>query len=440
MSDSTAGFSRREFLGGSVAAAAGAMSVGLFEEKLLAQQFSAALPLSELKAMGAPDEAYWWKVRTQFNMVDGLAFMNNGTAGPMPRTVYEENVRVLREIAEDPKDNYRRGDVQAVREKLAPFIGADADEVAFTRSTTEGMNVFAYGLDWKEGDEVLVNNHEHGGGLGPYRSLVERRGIKINTIEVPSPFESAEQIVDLYKDAMTPRTRVIMISHMPYVTGTVMPIKELAELAHSQDALISVDGAHPLGMLDLNMHEYGVDHYAGAGQKWFLAGTGTGVMYLKKDIQPQIWPLMGAPPREDGGIGNYERYGQRDAPSAVGIGAAVDFHSAIGKKNIEDRDRALGSRLRTGLKEISSVKLWTPDDQVLACGLTLFSIGDIPMANVVAGIREHGRVHIRTMGTGNLNAVRASTALYNMPEEVDQLLDAVRYVSENASKYMSTAD
>lgn len=438
MSSSQAGFSRRQFLGGSMAAAAGAMSAGLFEETVSAQ-YSAALPLSELEPSGMPDEAYWWRVRTQFNMVDGLAFMNNGTAGPMPRVVYEENVRVLREIAEDPKDNYRRDDVQAVREKLAPFIGADVDEVAFTRSTTEGMNVFAHGLDWKEGDEVLVNNHEHGGGLGPYRSLVERRGIKINTIEVPSPFESVDQIVDLYKNAMTPRTRVIMISHMPYVTGTVMPIKALADLAHSQGALISVDGAHPLGMLDLNMHDYGVDHYAAAGQKWMLAGTGTGVMYLKKDIQPQIWPLMGAPYSEQAGIGSYERYGQRDAPSAVGIGAAVDFHDTIGKKNIEDRDRWLGSRLRAGLKEIPGVKLWTPDDPVLACGLTLFSIRDIPMANVVAGIREHGRVHIRTMSTGNLNAVRASTALYNMPHEVDQLLETVQYVSENAANYMSTA-
>lgn len=436
MSSSASGLSRRQFLGASMAAA-GAMAVGPFGTTAAAQ-FGAPLPLSDLSPMGALDESYWWKVRSQFNIVDGLAFMNNGTAGPMPRVVYETNARILREIAEDPKDNYRNEEANVSREKLATFMGADPDEISITRSTSEGMNVFAHGLDWREGDEVLVNNHEHGGGLGPYRTLVKRRGITINTIEVPSPFESVDQIVDMYRSAMTPRTRVIMISHMPYVTGTVMPIKELAELAHSQGAMISVDGAHPLGMLDLDMHASGVDHYAAAGQKWLLAGTGTGVMYMKKDIQEQVWPLMGAPDEPRPGSSKYERYGQRNAPSAAGIGTAVDFHSAIGKKNIEARDRALGSRLRAGLKEIPGVKLWTPDDPVLACGLSLFSIRDIPMANVVTAIRDHGRVHIRTMGTGNLNAVRASTALYNMPEEVDQLLDAVRYVSENAAKYMST--
>lgn len=438
MSKTRFAMSRRQFLGGSMAAAAGSMSVGLFEEKLAAQ-YEAALPLSELKAPAMLDETYWWRVRTQFNMVDGLIFMNNGTAGPMPRVVFEENVKVLREIAEDPKNNYRRDGIQATREKLAPFLGADVDEVAFTRSTTEGMNIFAHGLDWKEGDEVLVNNHEHGGGLGPYRSLAQRRGIKINTIEVPSPFESVDQIVDLYRSAMTPRTRVIMVSHMPYVTGTVMPIKELGELAHSQGALISVDGAHAPGMIDLNMHEYGIDHFAGAGQKWLLAGTGTGVMYIKKDVQSQIWPLMGPPYREQAGAASYESYGQRNIPSLLGMGTAIDFHNTVGKRNIENRDRALGARLRAGLKEIPGVKLWTPDSPELACGLTLFSIRDIPMNNVVRAIREHGRVHIRTMSTGNLNAVRASTALYNMPEEVDQLLDTVRYVSEHAANYMSSA-
>ena len=437
MSDVKSGLSRRQFLGGSMATAVGTMSVGLFEQRVGAQ-YEAALPLSELKAPAMLDESYWWRVRTQFNMVDGLRFMNNGTAGPMPHVVYETNVQVLREIAEDPKNNYRRGGIQATREKLGPFIGADVDEVSFTRSTTEGMNIFAHGLDWKAGDEVLVNNHEHGGGLGPYRSLVARRGIKINTIEVPSPFESVDQIVDLYRSAMTPRTRVIMVSHMPYVTGTVMPLKALADLAHSQGALISVDGAHPPGMLDLNMHEYGVDHYAGAGQKWLLAGTGTGINYIKKDVQSQVWPLMGGPYNEERGSASYESYGQRNIPSLLGMGTALDFHNAIGKKNIENRDRALGARLRAGLKEIPGVKLWTPENAELSCGLTLFSIRDVPMGNVVTAIREHGRVHIRTMGTGNLNAVRASTALYNMPGDVDQLLESARYVSENAAKYMTS--
>ena len=448
MSKDIEGLSRRGFLGTSAAAAVGGLTAGVFEGGLgapvAAQAPSVALSLADLRPTGPLDEAYWWKVRSQFNLIDGFTFMNNGTEGPVPRVVIDANEQYIREIAENPSDNYRRDDVDVVRGKVAEFVGATADEIAVTRSTTEGMNIFAHGLDWKPGDEVLYCTHEHGGGIGPYKTLEKRAGIKIVTIEIPSPAESIDQIVGLYEKAITPRTRVIMVSHMPYVTGTIMPVKELTDLAHRKGLLISVDGAHPLGMLDLNLKDLGCDHYSAAGQKWLLSGTGNGVCYIKRDIQARVWPLMGyADPSEDRenakGARKYELFGQRNVPSALGMAAAMELQTTIGKKNIEDRDRTLSTRLRAGLKEIPGVKLWTPTDPRLACGLSLFSVRDIPMENVQKAIMQHDRIYIRTMGTGKLNACRAATHLYNMPEEVDRLLASVKYVSENATKYMSTA-
>ena len=149
-------FSRRHFLGTSVAAAVGGVSTGLVGASVEAKQRPVpAIALEGLRQSGIVEEAYWWKVRSQFNIVDGLAFMNNGTQGPMPRVVLEKNERILREIAEDPTDNYRRDDFNAVREKVAPFVGADPSEIALTRSTTEGINIFAHGLDWREVTKYL---------------------------------------------------------------------------------------------------------------------------------------------------------------------------------------------------------------------------------------------------------------------------------------------
>ena len=432
--------SRRHFLGTSVAAGLGGVSTGLMGTSVEAKQRPVpAIGLEGLRPSGMVDEAYWWKVRSQFNIVDGLAFMNNGTQGPMPRVVLEKNERILREIAEDPTDNYRRDDINAVREKVAPFVGADPSEIALTRSTTEGMNIFAHGLDWREGDEVLMNSHEHGGGRGPYLSLMERKGIRINVIDLPSPPESTDQIVNLYEQAITSRTRAIMVSHITYVTGLVTPIKMLSEMAHRHGVLVSVDGAHPLGMIDLNFHEMGCDHYSAAGQKWLLAGGGTGVCYVKGDIQDQVWPLMGGPPREGATATRYESVGQHNIPSVLGMGDAVDLQETIGKRNIEERDRQLSNRLREGLNEIPGVHLWTSSDRGLSAGLTLFSVHDIPMQNVVTALFDEFRVHIRTMGTGNLNGVRASTHFYNMPHEVDRLLEGVRNIAANAGNYMTTS-
>ena len=438
--------SRRQFIGGSAAAAVGGLSLGSFAAPALAQRAVPTLPLGELRLTGPPDEAYWWKVRSQYNLIDGLTFMNNGTLGPMPRVVIEENDRIFREIAADPTNGYRRDDLDGNRELLAEFVGAEPEEVAYTRSTTEGMNIFSMGVDWNEGDEILICTHEHNGGIEPYLTLGLRRKVTIKRIEIPSPPESIDQIVDLYERAITPMTRCIMVSHITYVTGLLMPVKELSELAHRHGLMISVDGAHPLGMIDLDMHDLGCDHYAAPGQKWLMAGTGTGLNYVSREMTPNVWPLMGAGSYRNAETDalefyqdsrKYEDCGQRDTPSALGMSSAIRFQNTIGKKAIETRVRQLATRLKTGLSEIDGVKLWTSTNPELSAGLTLFSIRDIPMANIVEALMDRDRIYIRTMGTGDLNAVRASTHIYNMPDEVDRLLEGVRHVATHSSDYMS---
>jgi selenocysteine lyase/cysteine desulfurase len=402
------------------------------------QVIAPTLTSADLKPSGVLDEAYWWKVRGQFNILDGMTFMNNGTEGPVPRVVVEANEKFFREIAENPSNNYRREEVDVVRALVAKFVNAQPDEIALTRSTTEGMNLFTHGLDWKAGDEVIYCHHEHGGGIGPYTTLTRRIGIKPVIITIPSPPESVDQIVGLYEKAITPRSRVIMVSHMTYVTGLVTPVRELAELAQRRGLLISVDGAHPLGMMDLDLKAMNVHHYAAAGQKWMMCGTGTGVCYVRRDIQDRIWPLMGPPGEPKDGAKRYEAFGQRDVPSVLGMTAAVELQNAIGKPNVEARVRYLSTRLRAGLRNIPGVKLWTSDDPRFAAGLTLFSVRDLPMENVQKAILARDRIYIRTMTTGNLNAVRAATHIYNMPGEVDHLIESVRHVAENSSRYKTT--
>ena len=431
--------SRRGFLHGvssGVVATGAAFALG--GRAARAQVLAPTLTTADLKPAGPLDEAYWWKVRSQFNILDGMTFMNNGTEGPVPRVVVEANEKFFREIAENPSNNYRREEVDAVRAVVAKFVNAQPDEIALTRSTTEGMNLFTHGLDWKAGDEVIYCNHEHGGGIGPYTTLTKRLGIKPVIITIPSPPESVDQIAGLYEKAITPRTRVIMVSHMTYVTGLITPVKELADLAQRRGLLVSVDGAHPLGMMDLDLKSMNVHHYAAAGQKWMMCGTGTGVCYLRRDIQDRIWPLMGPPGEPKDGAKRYEAFGQRDVPSVLGMTAAIEMQNAIGKKNIEARVRALSARLRAGLKTIPGVKMWTSEDPAFAAGLTLFSVRDVPMANVQQAILNRDRIYIRTMTTGNLNGVRAATHIYNMPAEVDHLLTSVRHVAENSSRYMTT--
>jgi isopenicillin-N epimerase len=217
--------SRRRFLGSSISAAVGGLAATSVFRPARAEQRISSDPLDGLLPQQDPDEAFWWEVRSQFNIQDGLTFMNNGTFGPPPRVVREEHLKIQRELAEDPRDNYRTDELRENKAVLADFFGAAPEEIAYMRSTTEGMNTFANGLDLREGDEVLMCTHEHPGGYGAYRALEHYVGIKVNEVDIPILPESVDQVVELYERAITPRTRAIVVSHITYISGLLTPVK-----------------------------------------------------------------------------------------------------------------------------------------------------------------------------------------------------------------------
>jgi selenocysteine lyase/cysteine desulfurase len=328
-------WSRREVLAGSAATALGLVSA---RTAAFAQSPRGAGPgverapeLDQLQPAGAPDEAYWRKIRSQFSLRDDLAFLNTGTCGPVSRPVVDVQDHYSRELARDPSNNFRGSELSSVRKRLAGFVNASPEEIALTHSTTEGVNLFAHGLDWKPGDEVLLGTQEHFSVHEAYLWVEKRYGAHIVWVDIPVAPERVEQVVALYAKAITPRTRVVALSEVAYTSGLRLPLKELSDLAHDRGALVSVDGAQAFGVVPLDVKATGTDHYAAPGQKWLLAGTGTGFSYIRKDVQEKVWPLTGyVDAKGSGGKGSppgnrYERSGQVNIPATAGVAAAVDF-------------------------------------------------------------------------------------------------------------------
>ena len=206
--------SRRRFIGSSISAAVGGLAATSIPHAAKAERRISSDPLEGLLPQQDPDEAFWWEIRSQFNIQDGLTFMNTGTFGPPPRVVREEHLKIQRELSEDPRDNYRTGELRENKAVLADFFGAAPEEIAYMRSTTEGL---------AEGDEVLMCNYEHPGGYGAYRALEHYVGIKVNEVDIPILPESVDQVVELYERAITPRTRAIVVSHITYISGLLTP-------------------------------------------------------------------------------------------------------------------------------------------------------------------------------------------------------------------------
>jgi selenocysteine lyase/cysteine desulfurase len=383
------------------------------------------------------DEAYWSGVRNNFVLNSSIHFFNNGTAGPASKQVLDRHVEIDRQIAEFPYDPFLFEKTKEVRSQIAEFVNASPEEVFFTHSTSEGMNIFAHGLDWQPGDEVILARHEHPGGYQPYETLEKRRGIKIVWIDIPIRPSSTDQVIDAYRKAITPKTRLIVISHVYYTTGLLAPVKEIAELAHEKNLLISVDGAQSLGVLPIDVQELGVDHFAGSGQKWLLAGTGTGVTYIAKSLQERVWPLygydeIGKPSPYP--IYRYEKSGQPNTPFWLGIGAAIQLQLSIGKERIEGRVRELSKRLREGLQSVPALKNYTPDNNRLNASLTTFSLDRVAPDVLVETLAKREKIYTRTILEGEIKAIRVSTHFYNTPEEIDQLIAALKELSENPPK------
>ena len=386
----------------------------------------------------SPDGVYWDAVSKHFLFQDGLIMMNNGTVGPMPEPVFNTLIKHFKLQVTNPFDcyNFIPRKKEEVRAKLARFINASPDEVVMTRNTTEGMNFVANGLDLKEGDEVLLSSMEHPAGTHPWKLKEKRYGIKIKEVPLGLPPKSVDEIVNAFQKAITPRTKVISISHTVYISGLMSPLKELSKMAHEKGVLVVADSAHGIGMLDLNMEQLGVDFFASSPYKWLGAPTGIGLFYVRKEAQDKLWPTIvssGWDSRES--ARKYETLGQRADALAVALGEAVDFQNAIGKERIERRIKALAGYLKKELKKIPGIKLHTSQDPYLSGGLTAFSVEGVEPEKMVNYLREKYNIVIRTIGNRKAGTygVRVSTHIYVSFKHIDMLLEGVKHLVRHKS-------
>jgi selenocysteine lyase/cysteine desulfurase len=428
------GLSRRDFV--KYGLSASALSVGALS-KLNAGIYQSLKTLDQKYIQDeSPDGVYWNAIRKHFIFQDGVIMMNNGTVGPMPKPVFNTLMKALKMQATNPFDvyNYLPLEIERVRKKVAQFINADSEEVVITRNTTEGINFVANGVDLKEGDEVLLSTMEHPGGTNPWSLKAKRYGIKINWVPIGLPPASVDEFVGGFEKALTPKTKVISISHTVYISGLISPLKELCKMAHEKGVLVLADSAHGIGMLDLDMKEMGVDFFATSPYKWLGAPTGVGVLFIKKELQEDLWPTLAS-----GGWDSYkdarkfETCGQRADALTVALGEAVDFQNYIGKQRIERRIKALAGYFKQELKKIPGAKLHTSEDPYISGGLTAFSIEGLEPEKIVEYVQGKYNIVIRPIGNKEKGTygVRVSTHMYITFKYVDMLLEGIHHLAKH---------
>ncbi len=408
--------------------------------------------------VAAPDdESYWRWVADQFLIRDDVTYLNTGTRGPSPRSVVQAQCNATEAYDTDRLGYARHVQNEVFRErlheKMAAFLGCDPDEVALTNNTTEGMVFGTFGPDMQPGDEIIYTNHDHASGAQPINLRAARYGVKPVMVDLSDakfhPPQSPGQLLDAIEAAITPRTRLISFCHMNYTDGCVLPTKQICAMARDKGILTLVDGAHPPGMIELDLHDLGCDMYAGAGHKFLLASMLTGIFYVRRDVQDRIWPTIYSGP-----VDGMSMYGTEQAPSSyldrsktarkfeirgsgsyanqASLDAALDFHNAISIQAIEARDRYLAARVREGLREIPGAKVHASDDPALGCALVAFNLRNVATVELNDLLWDRHRIYIRNVTHHEIgwDVNRASLHIMVNANQVDNFIGAVAEIAK----------
>ncbi|HTD98624.1 MAG TPA: aminotransferase class V-fold PLP-dependent enzyme [Mucilaginibacter sp.] len=426
---------RRTFLK-QAATLAGAFSAASLFNQLHAEEWKHAAKKIEYLDAGqiAQDEDYWSVIQSAYSVNPSIINLNNGGVSPAPLVVQQAVARFNDLSNEGPSyfmwrilDQGR----EPLREKLALLAGALPDEVAINRNSTEALNTVIYGLDLKSGDEVIGTKQDYPNMIQAYKQRALREGIVYKQLNFDFPIEDDAQIVKAYADAITPKTKIIHVTHMINWVGQIMPVRKIADMAHAKGIEVICDGAHSFGLLDFKVPDLGCDYFGTSLHKFLSAPIGSGMLWIKKEKIAKIWPLLCNGEPHSGDIRKFETLGTRSFPIEQGIGEAINFHEAIGSKRKEDRIRYLKNYWASKVKEIPKVKLHTSLKAPYSCAICGVSVDGMTPGELDGALFNQYKIHTVGIVWENISCVRITPHVYTKIADLDKLVKAI---GEIASK------
>jgi selenocysteine lyase/cysteine desulfurase len=378
----------------------------------------------------ADDERFWTEVRNRFPISrERGTYLNTGTLGPTPDPVLQATIDHLRATA----GQFRPGEysLERLKETAAAFIGAQPHEIVITRNATEAMNFVANGLELDAGDEILTSDHEHIGGLCCWQLAAKRRELTLTVVPLPVPPREPGEILDAFRPAITPRTRVLSLSHVTFTTGLRTPVEDLARLCRERGIVFVIDGAHPVGMLPVNVREIGADFYATSTHKWLCAPQGTGLLHIREDWLDRLWPTIASGGWDDASLKSdrFNHLGTVNDSLRAGLHAAFEFQAALGPERAWRRVLYLSQRLHDALANIPGISINTTRDPRMASGMVSFTLEGVPGLDLQKMLWERGPIRTRVIGEYDYGFVRLSTHIFNTADEVDHVVAMIGEVA-----------
>lgn len=425
--------SRRSFLGAMGLGAVSANAVLTFGARAQTIASELAQVAGEPDTI-ARDEGYWARVQQAFTVDRSVINFNNGGVSPAPAWVQDAMKQHLDYSNKLPAHNLwqvQEPRKETVRQRLARAWGVDAEEIALTRNASESLQIAQLGIDLKSGDEVLTTTQDYGRMLTTFDQRERREGIKLTKIAIPVPAENDDEVVRLFEEAITPRTRVILMCHVINLTGQVLPVRRVCDMAAKHNIPVIVDGAHSFAHLIFKLSDLNCDYFGTSLHKWLFAPHGTGLLYVKKSRIAETWPMMPAAETQEGDIRKFEEIGTHPAANTLAIAEALTFHEGIGPERKLARMVYLRDRWAKRLIEQDRFKLHTSLKPGLAGGLANIAIEGIDSNRLRGWLWNKHNILTVAIIHEQFEGLRISPSVYSTIEEVDRFSELM----EGAAKH-----
>ncbi|GJM22952.1 MAG: isopenicillin-N epimerase [Planctomycetota bacterium] len=377
----------------------------------------------------ARDESLWVQVQQSFSVDRSALNLNNGGVSPAPRLVQDAVKRHLDFSHQLPVHNMNRvlwPQAEAVRERMAAAWGVDSGEIALMRNASEALQTVQLGLDLQPGDEVLTSTHDYPRMITAFQQRERRDGIVLKQIEMPVPMTDQAALVELYRAAITPATKLLLVCHITPFTGQVLPVKEIVAMAREHGVPTLIDGAHSFAHLDFNLAELDCDYFATSLHKWLHAPHGTGLLYVRREKIRELWPLMAAREEQENDIRKFEEIGTASPAPYLGIAEALSFHEGIGGANKEARLRHLRDLWAEPLLDDPRVSLYTSRDEQLSCGIATLRVEGMDMLGLYNTLWRRHRIVTSPINRDDVLGLRISPSISNTPQELERFVRVVR--------------
>jgi selenocysteine lyase/cysteine desulfurase len=426
---------RRRFLK-ALGAGVGAASVStIFEPGAIGRVEAASRRVSSVPDDEvAADEPYWRDVQQAFSISRSLIDLNNGYTCPSPRVVTESLIDYIWQQEESPSYVLARllpPRRETIRQALARLFGCDSEEIAIVRNASEAMETLLLGVDLKSGDEVVTTNQDYGRMRTTLDQRRRREGIEVKAISIPTPAHTNEALIDGFREAIGPKTRMVLMSHQINLTGQILPVKEIAAIARERDIPVMVDGAHSFAQFAFERDDVGCDYFGTSLHKWLYAPKGTGMLYVRRDKIKGLWPMMAAPEKMTDDIRKYEEIGTHSLAPVLAIGEAIAFHRSVGPKRKEARLRYLKDRWAKRLAELPNVRLHTSLDPAMSCAIGNVEITGIEPKALADYFWNQHHIVVVAIEHEEYRGLRITPNLYTTLDELDYFCEVFEHVAKN---------